>query len=591
MASHGSPIFSDDHASVIYRLTLLTKNFPTIPHYNTLWNAGIESRDYFGTGILNLYYLFSPLLAFYEPIKIYSLIIGIVTFLLLPLSCYCAARILKFDKVAAGISAILALCSNIFWYRWCLKYGAMGFVTSTTLVPLALALGYKLIEHSEEFRARWVLFTAITVSLTLQWPLMGIVFIPLFGFALLRFRLIAQVKYFWITAITVIALNLPWMILFVKVSHVFQFAGLNSSYSTTEESLSNLNNSSQQIWDSSILKKPRESFSIKKALDTLRSELLASNPLYLIFIVPGLLLSRPRRLAILFLATLSFLVTLGTVGTQLKPNLELERMIIVAIILSSLPVGSALGTVLEKLCSTTQRVKHAGAAVIVGFLLTSCFVAMLIAGNRSIERFTFANEEVNLLAKSIRENAGLGRAVFPGFVLHELSGGHLAPLPLLAGVPMVTTAPTHTRWWYDELIPKSFIDRNEDGIEQYFSLMNATLIVAHEQHWIGYLRIHPERYKLVNQIGRFQVFSRLTDSNYFLHGSGTISEQSDHNLVLVPNQDEVVVKFTYHESLVSDNCTILPFTAGEDLTFIRLTNCIPGSAATIRMAGPLSRLF
>ena len=58
LKTHGQPLFTDDHGSVIYRLALLKENFPAIPTYDTEWNAGTDWRDFFATGILNVFFIF-----------------------------------------------------------------------------------------------------------------------------------------------------------------------------------------------------------------------------------------------------------------------------------------------------------------------------------------------------------------------------------------------------------------------------------------------------------------------------------------------------------------------------------------------------
>ena len=49
--SGGRVIFSDDHAAMYYRLMILQDVFPFIPSYNVLWNAGMDAREFFATGM------------------------------------------------------------------------------------------------------------------------------------------------------------------------------------------------------------------------------------------------------------------------------------------------------------------------------------------------------------------------------------------------------------------------------------------------------------------------------------------------------------------------------------------------------------
>jgi hypothetical protein len=53
----------DDHAMFIFRLKLLRENFPSIPFWSPLWNAGFDARDFFATGALNVFLLAAPLVS------------------------------------------------------------------------------------------------------------------------------------------------------------------------------------------------------------------------------------------------------------------------------------------------------------------------------------------------------------------------------------------------------------------------------------------------------------------------------------------------------------------------------------------------
>jgi len=66
----GRLLFSDDHPSFLYRLQLLMDEFPSIPFYNTEWNAGYSAREFFPSGVLNVFFLSAPILYFFGDIRI-----------------------------------------------------------------------------------------------------------------------------------------------------------------------------------------------------------------------------------------------------------------------------------------------------------------------------------------------------------------------------------------------------------------------------------------------------------------------------------------------------------------------------------------
>ena len=56
----GRLLFCDDHPSFLYRLQLLREHFPNIPLYDANWNAGHNAREFFATGVLNVFLLCAP---------------------------------------------------------------------------------------------------------------------------------------------------------------------------------------------------------------------------------------------------------------------------------------------------------------------------------------------------------------------------------------------------------------------------------------------------------------------------------------------------------------------------------------------------
>jgi len=115
--SGGSILFVDDHAMFIFRLNLLKENFPSIPFWSPLWNAGIDARDFFATGALNAFVLASPLVYLFPVESVYNIIIAGILFVLVPTSSYLAARVLNAERVVASLAAVLAMSSSLFWYN------------------------------------------------------------------------------------------------------------------------------------------------------------------------------------------------------------------------------------------------------------------------------------------------------------------------------------------------------------------------------------------------------------------------------------------------------------------------------------------
>ena len=217
----GRIIFSDDHAAMFYRLAILKDVFPWIPSYNVLWNAGLDAREFFATGMLNLYFLSRPFYWLLPPELAYNAALTAIVFLLLPLSAAIGVRLLGGARSASSAAALLSVASSLVWYRWCFKYGALGFVTSATLLPLNFALLLRAARADQDRVKWWVLCGAVaSISLMLFWSMMAAVLPPLGIYFVFKLRSLIKLRWFRVGLLSLIILNLPWMLLFIKVSNV-----------------------------------------------------------------------------------------------------------------------------------------------------------------------------------------------------------------------------------------------------------------------------------------------------------------------------------------------------------------------------------
>lgn len=572
----GRLIFSDDHAVMIYRLTLLKQNFPSIPHYNPLWNAGIDARDFFATGILNVYLFFYPLIRFFSVYQIYNIIVALTAFALLPLSTYSATRLLGQNSKAAAIASLLALSSNLLWYRWVLKYGAMGFVFSACMLPLVVALFYRFTFRTDAASRRETALFIAASCLMLLWSPTALFLAPLAVFLLLRAKKVFARRDAWITCALVAALTLPWVAVFISVSGVSSFVSTAAVSSQVE------------------LKEPREA-SITRALKggkallgvtslvgAIREAASKANPLLIVFCLPGLAILSKRSAALMLSALVLWLLLLGTVGNALKPQLELDRAFVVLGLLLTIPSAVAIETFLR--APRVRFLQYVMPSIVCGYLFSGIFATSNIIYNRSAENYSFTEEIFAQLPAAISQYGGEGRSVFPGFILHEFNAAHVAPVALMTGHPMVASSPFHNLWWYTELVPGEFLERGEDGIEEYFDLMNASSVIVHEPRWRNYFTSRPDRYTLKWRFVNFSLFSRKQqNATYFLEGQGRILNQDSRSVSLIVESSRVVVKFNYFPFLRSSSCTLQPFPiAGTKLMFIELGNCTPGETVTIK---------
>lgn len=583
--SAGRLLFIDDHAMFIFRLKLLKENFPSIPFWSPLWNGGIDARDFFATGALNAFLIASPLVYLFPIESVYNIIIAGFLFVLAPGATYAAARLFNAERAVAAISAVIAMSSSLFWYRWSLKYGTVGFVVSTSLMPLTIACVLRFLTRAS-ISYREITLLTITTTLTMLWSPSGIALLPLGLIALPRLRMICSSRRHLITILLVIALNLPWMAMMWKVSGVSRFLNSESTNQVTHTAPAE---ASAGASSSSTYRHKSDGINFKKSLKNWQEAACSANPLVVVLAIPAILsLARPYRLVFGLLG--AWLVGLGTVGVSLKPQLELDRMLVIAGVLCSFPLANYIVKMFER---SSQGLSHRLAASVVGgFLLASPFAVHAMLTNQLYDKYNFAGPEVEALSDTLAQTSKEGRGLFTGCVLHELSNGHLAPLPLWSHTPLIASSYAHNIWRYEQPIPASFMEQGDAGITRYFDLMNVTIVMAHEPQWRKYFSERPQQYALKEHHQDFMIFERLGYSpSYVLEGTARDLTQSSNSVTLTPLTERLVLKFKYFPFLTATGCEVTGFQAAPELQLVELSRCPVGSPIRVESVSPLKRLF
>ena len=588
LESRGRLLFSDDHAMFIFRLKLLAENFPNIPFWSPLWNSGFDARDFFATGALNFFLLFSPILYTFPVERVHSILVAALLWLILPLSLYCSARLLKLSKAAGYFAATLGLSTGVFWYRWALKYGTLGFVTSSTLLPLVLTVWLAFLRTKTPSKKLAIMLVTSTTLMAL-WSPSILAALPVGIFFLIALPRIATSKRHILTVIVIISLNLPWMMMMWKVSNVGKFLNI----STTTHSLAG-EPETQRAADANI-SKPKIAFrhqqgslNLKKALTQWQNNATALNPLIVILGLPSILcLGRRERL---FFGTLiSWLLFLGTVMVPLKPQLELDRMIVMASVVLCIPLGRLLVRVF--LSAKKSPSLRFGGAIVGAFLLLGPFSTGTIILNRSEDTYSFAEEHVHDLAKLLKDNAVQGRVFFTGCVLHELNGGHIAPLTLWSETEMIATSYAHNIWTYTQPFPEEVLRGGIPLIERYLDARNVSLVIAHEPRWIELLRKDSPKYQFLGKHERFSIFKiREYRPNLVLQGSIRELNTTTNSISFIPSTETITLNYAYYPFLEVDKGTISETRGEFGLSYISIAGYPPGERITLQSVSPFKRL-
>jgi hypothetical protein len=265
-------------------------------------------------------------------------------------------------------------------------------------------------------------------------------------------------------------------------------------------------------------------------------------------------------------------------------------MLILNTVLLTIPIGSYVANVFSK---ASRGIAWQLAASIIGaFIIVGPFTASSVVLNRGDDTYSFANQDVQAVTSAIRKHVGEGRVLFTGCVLHELSGGHLGPLPLWADAPMIASSYAHNIWKYEQPFPQVALDRGDTGIREYLDLSNATLVAAHEPTWIEYFQKRPSEYAQVWRGERFFLFKRTNYTpSYTTEGDITSFSFSSSSITFTPKTETLTLKFKFFPFLKSTGCSLRAAATEMGVELVKLEGCIPGSPVTISSVSPITRLL
>lgn len=583
-ASRGALIFSDDHPVFLQRLILLKQNFPAIPFFNPLWNAGIDQRDFFATGALNVFLILSPLIYLLDLSRYYTVVIATLLFAVVPGAIALATWLYGRSRLQASIAAMLAVGNSLLWYRWALKYGTLGFICSSSLIPLVLVLATLLTDRESRWSLRNSLLLIASTTLMLLWSPTGLVCIPLGLWSLLRLRILVGERRRLLSVAGILAINIPWILLFLSVSRV-------SNYVSKETIASRRVVYSAPETSATMEKPVEQAAGTARVIHKIVHDWASSeNPLILFLTIPGLFLLR-RPFALTLGGSILWAALLGTVGSIKMPQLELDRMLLIAGLIATIPCSLLLewavmsfsrGSLLHRLLT----------ALTVGMLCATPFSTASILVNRTVEHYQTATPLVQNLSDAIRLWGGQGRVLFSGFILHELNGGHVAPLAFWTDHELIASSHVHDKWWYTNVIPESYLARGDSGVEEYLDLLNVTAVVAHERTWIQYFQNRPALYRQRWAQDRFTIFERSVPSpSFLLQGKGEVLSRTSSSITVKAETPDIVLKYNYYPFLTSSACALSSESIDDQMSFIRLSGCPTGVPIVIHSRPGWTRIF
>ena len=580
----GRVIFNDDHPSFLYRLQLLLEHFPKVPFYNTDWNAGYNAREFFATGSIGIFILFYPLLALLdlfspsflsnlESVYLYNYVIALYFFIILPWLTYFASTVISKDKRMHVLSSLLVISSSLGFYRWLLKYGTLGFCLSCLVAPAVFYLLIKLLSR-EKFSFLELIILVILSSFLVNWlPASIVIVIPCLYYLILDLRswyylrVIDFGRYLnknvLIYILLMLLLNIPWLMGLFADSKIFKLLSQDSlpgsnhlSFSREQEGSLNLIGSFKNFYRDVVMVNPIIIFSI----------------FYVLFLERG-------KKFFLYALLAGALLAIVILGPILKPQLELGRMINFLVIIF-IPIGAQhfinLYDKLVNMAETKIRLGVSSARDYISFFYSASLPAMVLIGltqtfgvisNKSFEKYRGMEQSVIDIVNACKELPE-GRIFFAGFMLHEMGstsndandGGHIAPLARFSNRDFYSFEYYHSRWSAVDPVPEEFLQRGDEGIEEFLNLINASSVITHNKEWSERFINNPNYFK-IHSFEQFNIFIRKQfRSSYLLSGKGEIAVYDD-SIAIKPDTNEVVVKFRYMPKLkvISGSAKIEPY--------------------------------
>jgi hypothetical protein len=585
----GKQIFADDHATFFYRLNALYERFYRIPFYNPLWNAGIDERAFFATGSLNVFFLNYPLFKIFGVEKAYNYIIVNLAYILPCLSIYFASRIMQVPKRIGVIAATIALAYALNWYQWLFTYGTLGFATSVCLIPIIYAYGIKALDSQRQFNFAEALLIILATTLMLFWSVSIVVFLPLIFLAILNFKKLILKRWIALIILLLFIINLPWAYAFWKVSNVGSFV------QTAEKSTTNNFIKEQNEFPTTKRKfKHRASnIDLGKSLKSFRKLSQSTNPLIIFLCIPGILIL-PKTLRVIYFTTCSWLFLLSIIIYPLKPQLELDRMFLIACYLLCIPTAIVVNNLIKALENNNtlkqKLIWIIPGIVCLGYLGLTPFNAGAFARKRNGFGYTTKGEFTENINKFIQNRNKAGRILFTGCITHDLDGGHISPLSIYNNQAFIASSQVGNIWWYTDVFPANFLKDGDSGRERYLELYNVSGIFAHERKQKDYYKKHPN-YKKVWESGTFQFYERLNfKDNYFIEGAGKLVSQDNYGANLILNTSKAVIKFNYFPFLQAATCKVSAYPIDSEINLINLENCPVNKVIRLESKNLIERL-
>ena len=499
--------YSDDHPSFLFRLAEFFGSFPWRENYVPFWNAGVVNSVITSSGVAGYALLGAPFWLLLEPHAAAPYVLLFVFVLCVPWVTVWAFRAAGLAWTGALAGGLLMLCGSRIFFIWMLHFGTVGASLSGALLPAALAFLYAAVFRRPAPRRT---FAGLFLSLFLmgQWPPLLLLGPPLGLLAALAWRRWRRPPVrgrLVVTGALAVGALLPTVAgaLLGKtvMDHVLEtapgtgscLAGIGASFRSLMPGL-----------------------------------LMDVNPLVLVAGFAGLWVMPWRHLRRWVAAVLLVLVIGFSAGPVCLPNLQFERLAIMAAGLLVLPAAAWLRKALEAPSPRLVAVK----AAILALLVCSLTNAARYYAGRTPAAYSGIRPSIRALVSWVREHVPEdGRLLFAGPVVHAYGRGHIAYLPLLAGREMMAgDYYGFPAGMVEHGYPPETFRKRPGGMERFMRHHGVTHVISFRDNYLAHFRAHPESYEevacfeepLERRNNRYIVFRVRDSGGRFREGAGTV---------------------------------------------------------------------
>lgn len=527
-ATGGSALYRDDHPSFLFRMWMFARSAPVPAAWVPFWEAGHVDTSAAVTGG---WFLGVPLWLTggrLLPHTIYTPLVATAVIVVPPAAAAIGARLTGLGTTACAAAALLALSVSRSWFVWTLRFGTVPAGISAAMVPLAAGVAAGVLSHPKPSPRHAAAWAAALIGL-FHWPLATIMSLPLALGLLISpsFRMPRRLIVF-ATGTAAAAL-----ILSPVVFAIFAHAGVGEFVGPPQPDRLN--------WAA-----------IARGVRRLPDLVMQSHPLLIALGLAGAPLWPDRMSRRMLWTTLAGLLLLSLWGDLASKELQLTRAQIPLLLLATLPAAHLLERMLT---SPERRISLAGAAAL-GLLALGAHDAVRQYANRTNTPYAIMGEEPRALTEWIRTNVPRGaRVMFAGQTVHAYGGGHVAYLPVLSGRSMLACdfyhfSPARREYEYP---PRRFRG-NDEAVFEFLDLYNIAAVITYHDHWLKFLRKHPDRFEEAARFGRdgrrVAFLVRRPPPGLFFENSGQVEELVNGlNVTLDDPHTPAVLRYPWTDGL------------------------------------------